>query len=184
MTDNYVIFTVILVIATVILAIATIFLAIATYNMANVSRKSFDLDSRPYFAFINFNFRFFLEKSSKNKEITATRIGLVFKNPGRVLIHYQVRSIHFTLAGSTIDNPQFENLGGYIYPNNETVFWYGTLPKTDISTMPIIGVGEYEIDYSGVGQEKLYTTKRKIKYTINSITPYACDWVFLEEFDN
>ena len=117
-----------LAILTFLLAAATVWLAVATWRMASVSKASFDLESRPYFAFKDFLFKFFLEKPiNDNQPPTkgAVRIGLKFKNPGRVLIHYQVKTIRITFSGATIDNPKFELMGGAIYPNDETMFWYG-----------------------------------------------------------
>ena len=177
---------VLLAIFTLILAGATVWLAIATWRMASVSKKSFDLESRPYFAFRDFHFRFYLEQpEDENQKPTkgGVKIGLIFRNPGKVLISYQVESIHITFAGITIDNPTFISSGGVIYPNDQTVFWYGLIPNIDVSPLPKTGVVEYEVTYSASNKKHQYRTMRKIQYTLNSLDPYNVDWLYLEEKD-
>ncbi len=175
-----------LAILTLILAAATVWLAMATWRMASVTKASFDLEARPYFAFKDFFFKFFLEKSADHTKPPtkgAVRIGLKFRNPGRVLIHYQVKTIRITFSGATIDNPKFESTGGTIYPNDETIFWYGVIQNIDLSTMPKSGVVEYEVDYFAINQNQIYKSTRKIQYTINSINPFDMDWLYLEGKD-
>lgn len=175
-----------LAILTFLLAAATVWLAVATWRMASVSKASFDLESRPYFAFKGLLFKFHLEKpteESKPPTKGAVRIGLRFRNPGRVLIHYQVKSIRITFSGATVDNPKFETMGGPIYPSDETMFWYGAIPNIDISAMPKRGNVEYEVEYYAIERKKAFQSSRKIQYTINSIDPYDMDWLYLEEKD-
>lgn len=176
-----------LAILTLLLAAATVWLAVATWRMASVSKASFDLESRPYFAFKDFLFKFFLEKPVNDAQPPtkgAVRIGLKFRNPGRVLIHYQVKTIRITFSGATIDNPKFELMGGAIYPNDETMFWYGAIQNIDLSTMPKTGVVEYEVEYYAVDKKQTFRSIRKIQYTINSVSPFDMDWLYLEEKDS
>lgn len=175
-----------LTILTLLLAGATVCLAVATWRMASITKASFDLESRPYFAFKDFSFKFFLEKPVDNSQPPtkgAVRIGLKFKNPGRVLIHYQVKTIRITFSGATVDNPEFKLMSGAIYPNDETMFWYGAIQNIDLSTMPKIGVVEYEVDYYAIEKKQIFPSIRKIQYTINSINPFDMDWLYLEEKD-
>ncbi len=74
-------------------------------------------------------------------------------------------------------------MGGTIYPNDETMFWYGAIKNISLTTMPITGVVEYEVDYYAVEKKKVFNTIRKIQYTINSIDPFDIDWLYLEEKD-
>lgn len=176
-----------LAILTLLLAAATVWLAVATWRMASVTKASFDLESRPYFAFKDFLFKFFLEKPTNDTQPPtkgAIRIGLKFKNPGRVLIHYQVKTIRITFSGATVDNPKFELMGGAIYPNDETMFWYGAIQNIDLSTMPKTGIVEYEVDYYAIEKKQTFKSTRKIQYTINSINPFDMDWLYLEEKDS
>lgn len=172
---------------TFVLAAATVLLAVATWRMVSITKASFDLESRPYFAFKDFLFKFFLEKpegESQPQLKGSVRIGLRFRNPGRVLIHYQVKTIRITFSGATVDNPKFESMGGSIYPNDETMFWYGTIPNIDISAMPKTGVVDYEVEYYGIEKMGLFKSSRKIQYTINSINPPVIEWLYLEEKDS
>ena len=175
-----------LAILTLLLAGSTVCLAVATWRMASITKASFDLESRPYFAFKDFLFKFFLEKPADDSEpptMGAVRIGLRFRNPGRVLIHYQVRTIRITFSGSTVDNPKFELMGGTIFPNDETMFWYGTIQKIDLSTMPKTGVVEYDVEYYAIEKKQTFKSIRKIQYTVHSINPFNVDWLYLEEKD-
>jgi hypothetical protein len=175
-----------LAILTLLLAWATVWLAVATWRMASITKASFDLESRPYFAFKDFLFKFFLEKPADDSlppTRGAVRIGLKFRNPGRVLIHYQVKNIRITFSGSTVDNPKYELMGGPIYPNDETIFWYSTIQSIDLSTMPKTGIVEYEVDYYAIEKKQTFKSSRKIQYTINSINPFNMDWLYLEEKD-
>jgi hypothetical protein len=175
-----------LAIFTFLLAAATVWLAVATWRMASVSKASLDLESRPYFAFKGFWFKFYADKpteESKPPTKAAVRIGLRFGNPGRVLIHYQVKSVRITFSGTTVDNPKFASTGGPIYPSDETVFWYGTIPNIDISAMPKTGIVEYEVEYYAIERKKTFKSSRKIQYTINSISPFDMDWLYLGEKD-
>jgi hypothetical protein len=73
-----------LAILTFLLAAATVWLAIAIWRMASVSKVSFDLESRSYFAFKDFLFKFFLEKPANDTQPPtkgSVRIGLKFKKP-------------------------------------------------------------------------------------------------------
>jgi len=86
----------VLVLLNFFLAASTVCLAVSTWRMAAVSKASFDLESRPYFAFKRFIFKFLNYNSTcDSAPITkgGVRIGLVFRNPGRVLISYQVKNI-------------------------------------------------------------------------------------------
>lgn len=175
-----------LTILTLLLAGATVWLAVATWRMASITKASFDLESRPYFAFKNFFFKFLLEKPTDDSlppARGAVRIGLIFRNPGRVLIHYKVKNIRITFSGSTVDNPKFELMGGSIYPNDETIFWYGTIPNIDLSAMPKTGIVEYEVDYNAIEKKQTFKSSRKVQYTISSINPFNMDWLYLEEKD-
>lgn len=172
---------------TVVLAGATVWLAFATRRMASVSKEAFDLESRAYFVFRNFLFKFYVQKQEDGKPPTKgdLRIGLLFGNPGKVLIHYEVKSIRATYAGATIDNPSFKLMKGVIYPNDVTVFWYGKIPNVDISAFPKSGVVEYTVEYYSVHRKGLYQTQRKMEYTINAVAPVAdFDWLYLEESDS
>jgi len=74
-------------------------------------------------------------------------------------------------------------MGGPIYPNDETIFWYDAIPNIDLSTMPKIGIVEYEIDYYAIEKKQTLKSSRKIQYTIRSIDPYNMDWLYLEQKD-
>lgn len=171
---------------TVVLAVATVWLAVATRRMAAVSKEAFDLESRAYFVLRNFIFKFFIEKQGEGTAPTKghLKIGLMFGNPGKVLINYEVKSIRATYAGATIDNPSFKRMKGVIHPSDGTVFWYGVIPNVDISSFPKGGVVEYTVEYYSVHRKGLYSSHRKVEYTINAVHPVAdFDWLYLEESD-
>jgi len=176
----------VLAVFTVVLAVATVWLAIATHRMASLSKEAFALEGRAYFIFKNFIFKFMVEKQADapTPAKSHVKVGLIFANPGKVLINYQVKTIRATYAGATIDNPSFKSMKGIIYPNDTTVFWYGVIPNVDISSFPKSGIVEYTVEYYSVPKEGLYRSHRKIEYSINALQPVSdFDWLYLEETD-
>ena len=169
----------------IILAVATVVLAYATWRMASVSKKAFELETQPYFAFKNFLFKVFVDPSDKNDglEKTHLKIGIIFRNPGKVLIRYEVKSLRLTFGGQTIDNPQFATRGGSIYPEEEALFWYGTIPNVDMSALPRTGSLEYVVEYSDALEQGTVTTTKRVQYTIHSLKPVDFDWIYQHEED-
>lgn len=167
-------------VVTAISALATVFLAIATWRMASISREEFALSTRPFFAFKNIIFKIFAKKSDGQ---THLRVGIIFRNPGKVPIRYDVKSMRVTFGGQTIDDPKFATRGGEIYPDDETIFWYGTILNVNMSNLPCPGVLQYEIDYSDMLKKETVTTKKKIQYTFNSLDPPNFDWIYQPEED-
>ncbi len=154
--------------------------------MAAGSKEAFDLESRAYLVFKSFIFKFIVEKQSNSTGPTKShvKIGLVFANPGRVLVSYEIKSIRATYAGATIDNPSFKSMKSMVHPNDTTVFWYGVIPNVDISAFPKSGVVEYTVEYHSILKEGLYRSHRKIEYTINALEPVSdFDWLYIEESD-
>jgi len=50
--------------------------------------------------------------------------------------------------------------------------------------MPKAGIVEYEVEYYAVDKKQTFKSMRKIQYTINSISPFDMDWLYLEERDS
>ncbi len=167
---------------TSLLAVATVVLAGATWQL---NKKAFELETQPHFAFKNFHFKVFVEPSDKNDGLEKTRlkIGLIFRNPGKVLIRYEVKSLRLTFGGQTIDNPQFATRGGSIYPEEETLFWYGTIPNVDMSALPRTGFVEYVVEYSDALEQETVTTTKRVQYTINSLKPFDFDWIWIDQHE-
>ncbi len=166
---------------TLILAVTTVWLAFATWRMASISKKAFELETQPYFTFRNFLFKVFVQPPGEEGEIEKTdlRTGIIFRNPGKIPVRYEVKSLRLTFEGRTIDNPKFINSGGSIYPEDEEIFWYGTILNVDMSALPGTGFLEYEIEYSAVRKQGTVTTTRKVQYVINSLNPPNFDWIYL-----
>ena len=167
------------------LAIATVWLAFATHRLANITRKAFDLEARPYFAFGDFVLRIFLKRDLQSEATRQSllRVGLVFKNPGKIPVHYKLTEISVTFSGQTVDKPRFQNMGGIIYPGDSSIFWYGNIENVDVSSLPKQGIVEYKAEYRSDVTTQLYETFRKIEYTLNSIEPYSLDWIYLDQSD-
>ena len=165
---------------TLILALATVVLAVATWRMASISTKVFELETRPYFAFDNFLFKVFMKPPGGEGEIQKAdlRTGIIFRNPGNIPVQYKVKSLRLTFEGKTIDNPEFTNSGGEIYPGDVNFFWYGPIPDVDVSAFPRSGFLEYTVEYSAVPEQGIVTTTRKVQYTIYSFNPPNFDWVY------
>ncbi len=176
-----------LAIFTFVLAVATVILAVATWRMATSARDSVALESRPYFAFKELRFKFFMiqptEGDAASPQRANVQVGLVFRNPGRVLIHYEVKAIQVTLNNTGVESPSFESLGSPIYPNEQAEFWYVAIPQVDVSAFPRTGMIEYTVEYRGIPEHTVHTSYRKIRYTIHRLEPHFHDWVFLDQKD-
>jgi archaellum component FlaG (FlaF/FlaG flagellin family) len=170
---------------TLALAIATVWLAIATQKLSRVSAKALELESRPYFAFQDFQFNFYNHVGEDNtrKGKTDLRVALRFKNPSKTLVTFKFKSVHVTFDGRTADNPQFKSLGGTVYPGDATSFWFDVILNVDVSTLPRKGIAQFEVDYFSVDGGKHYSTRRKIEYFINGLDPFSSDWIYLEQGD-
>ena len=139
-----------LAVSTLILAGATVWLGFSTREMANISAKEFELGTRPYFAFKGFCFKVF----KKPVGTIDLQVGLVFSNPGKVLIQYNEKSLHVRFGGKTTENTVHDNHGGEIYPQAENIFWCGTIQDLGIATVPGKGLLEYEFEYFAVPEQK------------------------------
>jgi hypothetical protein len=179
--------TMVLAIVTFILAGATIWLAITTRDMAKVSKDAFLLECRPYCIFQNFIFKFYIEKkvlASTETDRTFLKIGLVFKNSGKVAVVYRVESIRVAFGGRTLENAPFNNRGSLIAPGDTTVFWHPPIPDVTFNQFPTEGVVEFEIGFQSLDSVGTYKSKRKIQFLINTVVPPGDhDWTYLEESD-
>lgn len=148
---------------------ATVIYAIFTYQMASTMKMQFDADRRPFLAFDRMNV-FLLPGSAVGK--VGVQIELVFRNVGKVLLHYSVEDIRATVAGRTVDEPRMHSRGGHVFPGVETVFRYDTIPvdvQADVNNgIPVTGVVEYRIVYRAVGNNASYISRKKIGYDATS----------------
>lgn len=163
------------------LAIATVWLAFATWQMAKSTKAMVNLESQPYLAFKELLFRIFVNEDTDKTIPTQVNVGLVFRNPGRVRVIYHVKTIRVTYSNTTIDNPKFLTTGGEVLPNDQVVFWYGCIPFTGTLSLPVKGVVEFEVEYCALDATKPIHMWRKLEYSILSLDPPHCDWVYLEE---
>ena len=153
---------------TVILAGATVWLGFATRQMANISAKEFDLETRPYFAFKNFDFLPLFNQQSGKIDL---RVGLIFSNPGKVLIQYKEKSLHVQFREKTTEDTEHDNHGGERYPQAENTFLCGIIRGIDMAAVPGKGRLEYEFEYFAVPEQKS-VVKKTINYTIYSFEPF------------
>jgi hypothetical protein len=73
----------------------------------NDNQKAFDLEERPYFAFSDFALCPFVKREQPRHALREShfRVGLVFRNPGKVPVRYGVTEIRVTFDAQTMDNP-------------------------------------------------------------------------------
>src|SRR5262245_21320566 len=94
---------------TAILAVATVWLAVATQLMARSTRRAVELEATPYLSFAEP--RVVIGKMPATvPEVdrrSSVRLGIAFRNPGKVRVQYEVRSLRMTLNSTTLENPTF-----------------------------------------------------------------------------
>ena len=169
---------------TILLAIATFWLAISTRKAANASKNMFELESRPYLVFSKPIFRLYIKTSDKKTnqiKSQTLKLGVEFKNPSKVPVKYQIKSMKFTFDSRTVEEPKYMTDGGLIYPNDYGFFWFGGFSFNDELSPTKSGIIEYELEYSSTDFHKKYFKKEKMRYILNSLDPYNCDWSYIED---
>jgi hypothetical protein len=168
---------------TLALTIATVWMAISTRNAALASKQIFALEARPFLVFSKPVFRIYIKISRESKAVDSrtVKLGLEFRNPSRVPVTYEVKSLRMTMDGRTVENPHFNTHGSIVYPNEHAIFWYGEIPVTDDPTPPIRGVIEYQLEYLSTDHLGRYKKSQKMNYELTSFDPYSCDWSYLED---
>ena len=177
----------ILAIFTIILAVATVILAVATFIAAVTSKKSFELEARPYFTFAGFDLELASDDTDKGVKKTknnAVHIGMQFKNPGRVLIEYELKDLTLELPGCERIEPETSRRSGLIFPSDLTTFWCGTFAINSSAALPLTGTVTYTSEYSGAGKSKKYSSIKRIKFSITGLDPLTFKWVYLEELED
>ena len=168
---------------TLALTFATVWMAVSTRNAAIASKQILALEVRPFLVFSKPVFRIYFKVSREQNAIEsrAVRIGVEFRNPSRVPVKYEVKSLRITMDGRTVENPKFDTHGSIVYPSEHAIFWYGEIPLTDDPKPPIRGVIEYQLEYLSTDHLGRYKKSQRMSYELNSFEPYNCDWTFLED---
>lgn len=170
---------------TLLLAFATLSLAISTRQLAVATKSMFDIEARPYLVFNKPMFRIVQAIGSSEGTLKVmkqtVRLGVEFKNSGRVPVTYSVTRIQFTLEGQTVDAPEFTTRGGTIYPSGFGVFWYGTIPFDKAFVAPKSGVIEYDVTFWSSDHGGRYRKQERLRYLVTSVDPYTFDWSYIED---
>ena len=161
-------------IATGILVCITGFYTFYTYRMVSIMKETFLLERRPYITLENIKV---VQGKIEDSSDTGIQIELIFKNVGKVITNYTVKSILVIIDDKTVTNPNFKNLGGSIFPGISTVFRYPPI-KIDIPKIPLKGVIDYTIEYSSVPKDTCYTSHKKIEILVDNVQTKL---TFLEE---
>ena len=167
--------------ATALMAVATIWLAWKTTQMVGIASRQIGIDERPYLALDGFEIRQI--KPDTTSTMGSFKLGLRFRNTGRVIAQYRVLEINVTVDGGIQENPHYKNMRGTVYPEDRGVFWCAAIDNVDVASFPKKGIVDYTIDYGSPGRTETYTTHRKIEYTIYSATA-PVDTINIEEEDN
>ena len=120
--------------------------------MANISAKEFELGTRPYFAFKGFCFKVFKTAGWHDRSPSN---GLVFSNPGKVLIQYNEKSLHVPLRRENIPKTQCTLIIPVKYILKPKIsFGVELIQDLGIATVPGKGLLEYEFEYFAVPDAK------------------------------
>lgn len=156
---------------TIILAVITGYYAIVTHRILKYQKDITELELRPFLKMETIIVNFYVNRKNK-EDIESIQLGVRLKNPSRVLLKYKINSIIASIEKATIDNPRFENDGGYVYPDQITDFTYEAINDFDKSKEVLCAEIKYELEY--------YSTEKK-KY--KSIRHYKVN-IFLGEKNN
>lgn len=165
---------------TLALAAATVWLAFATQAMARASKRVVELEATPYLSFSQP--RITLHKNMSNSDVpkvdqTIARLGIELRNPGKIRIQYKVKQIRMTLNSVTVENPEFKTEGGYIFPGELGIYWYGNVQFIGDLSIPMKGTAEFEIEYWAAEPNKPSVFRQKLEYSVLANDPPYIEWV-------
>lgn len=169
---------------TALLGVATVWLAVATQVMAKAAKQSIELETIPYLTFQQPRITVVHVKESspdQGGERSIVRLGIEFRNPGKVRISYRVKSLRMTLNTRTVEYPEFKNNGGFCYPGDIAVFWYGAIEFPGGLPVPAHGTAYFEVDYWSTNQVKPNRLVQGIEYNFMSQDPPYVEWINIRE---
>lgn len=168
---------------TAILAVATVWLAVATQHMARATKRAVALEATPYLSFVEP--RIVIGKMpdtvAEADRRSSVRLGIALRNPGKVRVQYEVRTLRMTLNSLTIESPTFNTAGGYIFPGEVGVYWYGTIQVKGDITAPSHGTAEFEVLYWSSDAQQRSTLSQRLTYSLLSLDPPYVEWLNAHE---
>lgn len=160
------------------LAIATGWMAFETRRMATASRAQIELQGQPHLAFGGFDIATArIASIAEGGTSAGVRLGLVLRNPGSVLVSYEVIGLTSTLGGVDLSSPSFHTFSGVIHPAETTLF---LLPFVSASDGYFTGLADVdlEIAFWAVRKEKR-VLRAKVRLEVLSLDPFNWQWVYL-----
>jgi hypothetical protein len=170
-------------ILTGLLAVATVWLAVATHLMARATKRAVELEATPYLSFAEPRVVVGRTPSTvpEAERKSSIRLGIALRNPGKIRVQYQVRTLRMTFNSLTVENPVFNTTGSYVFPGETSVYWYGTLQVAGDVKPPNYGTAEFEVAYWAANERDKATLSQSVTYSLLSFEPPYLEWVNTRE---
>lgn len=160
---------------TLLADLLTLGTAVYTYSMARLMRNTYIDERHPFVGFEGIQLETVV---SPDKKISSVTVGLMLRNYGKSVLKYYIKTIHVTVNERTLDEPQFLNSGGYIYPTMVRNFYFPPIPGVDIKD-GIRGIIEFTVEYYAKHDKKHKQFSQKLQYF--SLAPGHIRYIFLNE---
>ncbi len=146
-----------------VITIATVVYACLTFRMMSVMKATHEIESRPYLAFDGLSFTLL---TNDNKRIGTLKVGIIFRNPGKVLTRYDIEKVELRIADGEIQ--QRESLavtrGGSVFPGSSRIFFLTPADHVVIDQGIVQGAVEYELRYAVPTLAASYRSMRKLNF--------------------
>jgi archaellum component FlaG (FlaF/FlaG flagellin family) len=150
--------------ATVLLAWDTRRMASSTERMTQLTAKMMNVEQRPYLYCQTLMYNQIGPTTSNNTG--AVQIGLVMRNPGKVIAEYAITDIALTLDGRTVERPSFINRGTRVFPSDAGVFWMPPIDRVDNPGGPKQGTLDLTLSYWTPGETNQYPYDYRMNYVL------------------
>lgn len=158
--------------------IATAFYVVLTYKQLSLLESSYQLERRPYLVFKGLSLAKLVDAKSGK---THLEVGISLQNSGKLLLSYKIKHGTVHLNQESQVGAAFVNNGGYIFPNQESIFRFGAAPIDDAIAKAIGGDIEYEAEYQSSEGGQVFHSKRKIRFELSIENGAHRFWYLNEE---
>lgn len=150
--------------STIVLVFITGYYAVVTHRILKYQKDITTLELRPFLKMETLLCNLVCKRETQ--EVEAVQLGIKFKNTSRVMLKYCITIISASIEDAIIDNPQFINYGGYVYPDQTVDFTYPLIQVAHHRKPHLDAKIEYEVEYYSNENQK-YNSVREYIIAIN-----------------